>query len=120
MKKQFLIALMSVFFILPLAAKDIKISFHVNGKCGMCEERIENALDKVLDLRGVYFNRIGKTYDEREVGVIAQEVEKVLPELVKEGPDGMKSVAYQNLVAVLIEAVKDLKAEIDNLKSGGY
>ena len=32
----------------------------------------------------------------------------------------MKSVAYQNLVAVLIEAVKDLKAEVDNLKSGGY
>ena len=44
--------------------------------------------------------------------MIAQEVEKVLPELVKEGPDGMKSVAYQNLVAVLIEAVKDLKQRL--------
>ncbi len=51
MKKQFLIALMSVFFILPVAAKDIKISFHVNGKCGMCEERIENA----LDIKGIKF-----------------------------------------------------------------
>ena len=45
---------------------------------------ITNALEKVMDLRGVYFNRIGKTYDDREIGVIAQEVEKVLPELVKE------------------------------------
>ena len=51
MKKQFLIALMSAFFILPVAAKDIKISFHVNGKCGMCEERIENA----LDIKGIKF-----------------------------------------------------------------
>ena len=51
MKKQFLIALMCVFFILPVAAKDIKISFHVNGKCGMCEERIENA----LDIKGIKF-----------------------------------------------------------------
>ena len=94
------------------ASSDVRLKENVTG--------IENALDKVLDLRGVYFNRIGKTYDDREVGVIAQEVEKVLPELVKEGADGMKSVAYQNLVAVLIEAVKDLKAEVDNLKSGGY
>ncbi len=51
MKKQFLIIIMSVLFILPVAAKDIKISFHVNGKCGMCEERIENA----LDIKGIKF-----------------------------------------------------------------
>jgi len=75
---------------------------------------ISNALSKVLDLRGVYFNRIGQT--EREIGVIAQEVEKVLPELVHEGPNGTKSVAYQNMVAVLIEAIKEQQQQINELK----
>ena len=77
---------------------------------------ITNALEKVMDLRGVYFNRIGKNYDDREIGVIAQEVEKVLPELVKEGPDGTKSVAYQNMVAVLIEAIKEQQEQINELR----
>ena len=78
---------------------------------------ITNALEKVMDLRGVYFNRIGKTYDDREIGVIAQEVEKVLPELVKENPDGTKAVAYQNMVAVLIEAIKEQQEQINELRS---
>ena len=63
-----------------------------------------------------YFNRIGKNYDDREIGVIAQEVEKVLPELVKESADGIKSVAYQNMVAVLIEAIKEQQEQINELK----
>ena len=75
---------------------------------------IGNALNKVLDLRGVYFNRIGQP--EREIGVIAQEIEKVLPELVYEAPDGTKSVAYQNMVAVLIEAIKEQQGQIDELR----
>ena len=78
---------------------------------------ITNALEKVMDLRGVYFNRIGKTYDDREIGVIAQEVEKVLPELVKENSDGTKAVAYQNMVAVLIEAIKEQQEQINELRS---
>jgi len=75
---------------------------------------ISNALSKVLDLRGVYFNRIGQS--EREIGVIAQEIEKVLPELVYESHDGTKSVAYQNMVAVLIEAIKEQQQQINELK----
>ena len=75
---------------------------------------ITNALEKVMDLRGVYFNRIGK--EEREIGVIAQEVEKILPELVKEGPDGTKAVAYQNMVAVLVEAIKEQQEQINELR----
>jgi len=50
------------------------------------------------------------------MGVIAQEVEAVLPEVVTEKEDGMKAVAYGNIVGVLIEAIKDLKAEIEELK----
>jgi hypothetical protein len=67
---------------------------------------ITNALDKVKALRGVYFTRNGQT--DRSVGVIAQEVEPVLPEVVHTGSDDMKSVSYGNMVGLLIEAVKEL------------
>jgi hypothetical protein len=48
--------------------------------------------------------------------VIAQEIEKVLPEVVHENTDGFKSVAYGNLVSLLIEGIKELSGEIENLK----
>ena len=51
-----------------------------------------------------------------DYGVIAQEIEKVFPELVDTRANGYKAVRYEKLVAVLIEAVKELKAEIDELK----
>jgi hypothetical protein len=75
----------------------------------------ENAIDVVAGLRGVRFT--WKKNGIKTVGLIAQEVEKVLPELVGENVDtGIKSVSYANMVAVLIEAVKELKAEIEELK----
>jgi hypothetical protein len=76
---------------------------------------IDNALDKVTQLRGVSYNKIGET--EEKIGVIAQEIEKVLPQVVQEDAEGMKSVAYGNIVGVLIESIKELKQEIDELKS---
>ena len=75
---------------------------------------IDNSLEKVSKLRGVEFNKIGK--DEKSIGVIAQEIEKVIPEVVREDEKGMKSVAYGNISGLLIEAIKELKAEIDELK----
>ena len=74
---------------------------------------VSNALDKVNLLRGVEFDYIAD--DKHSIGVIAQEVEAVLPDLV-EG-DETKSVAYGNLTAVLIEAVKELTAEVNTLKA---
>ena len=71
---------------------------------------IDNALYKVMNMRGVSFTKQA----ERGIGVIAQEVEKVLPEVVHDGE--YKSVAYGNMVGVLIEAIKDLKKEVDELK----
>tara|TARA_B100001057_G_scaffold19227_1_gene17737 strand:- start:1251 stop:2255 length:1005 start_codon:yes stop_codon:yes gene_type:complete len=71
---------------------------------------IDNALNKVADMRGVYFTKNG----EAGTGVIAEEVEAVLPEVVKDGE--YKSVAYGNIVGVLIEAVKELKEEVKSLK----
>jgi hypothetical protein len=70
-------------------------------------EVIPNALEKVLQLRGVTFNKLDDD-NRRHAGVIAQEVEKVLPEVVYTAEDGTKSVAYGNLVGLLIEAIKEL------------
>ena len=76
---------------------------------------IKSSLDKVSKLRGVEFNKIGE--DEKSIGVIAQEIEKIIPEVVKTDDEGMKSVAYGNISGLLIEAIKELKAEVDLLKS---
>jgi hypothetical protein len=74
-------------------------------------ETIEGALAKVSDMRGVYYKR---NNGEAGTGVIAQEVENILPEVVKDGE--YKSVAYGNMVGILIEAIKELKAEVEKLK----
>jgi len=78
-------------------------------------QTIENALDKVKDLRGVSFNKD----DKDSIGVIAQEVERVLPQVVHTADDemGTKSVAYGNMVGVLIEAVKELSEKVDVLSA---
>ena len=76
---------------------------------------ISDALGKVLNLRGVEFDY--KESGQHNIGLVAEEVEKVLPDLVHtEDGTGIKSLAYQNIVAVLVEAVKDLKSEIDSLR----
>lgn len=74
-------------------------------------ETVDNALDKVSSIRGVYFDLNGK----RSVGVIAQEIEKVLPEVV--ASEDYKTVAYGNIVGVLIEAIKELKDKVTTLES---
>ena len=80
---------------------------------------IDSALNKVTQIRGVEFdwNNKQNTYEGHDIGVIAQEVEKVVPELVKDRDDGYKAVDYQKLTALLIEAVKELKEEVEELKS---
>jgi len=79
-------------------------------------EVIPDALNKLSQLRGVTYNRKDlKT--KRQTGVIAQEVEAVVPEVVYTDEEGIKSVAYGNLVGLLIESIKELKAEIDLLKA---
>jgi len=74
---------------------------------------VENALDTVNSLRGVSFD--WKENGKSSYGVIAQELEEVLPELVNDGE--VKSVNYNGIIGVLIEAVKELKAEVEELKS---
>ena len=77
-------------------------------------ETISNALDLVNRMRGVFYDRIDT--GEAGIGVIAQEMEEVIPEVVIPS-DGMLTVAYGNLVGVLIEAVKELSAKIDKLEA---
>jgi len=80
-------------------------------------ETIENALDKVTKLRGVSYTRNDVEDKTTKIGVIAQEVLEVLPEVVQQDDEGKYSVAYGNMVGLLIEAIKELKAEVDELKS---
>mgnify|MGYP002638046679 CR=1 FL=1 len=79
-------------------------------------ELIPNALDKVLSLRGITYNRIDIENEPKQSGVIAQEVEKVLPEVVHTDEEGIKSVAYGNMVGLLIEAIKEQQQQIDELR----
>jgi len=72
---------------------------------------IDNALSKVMSVNGYTYTRIDT--DEKQTGVIAQEILTILPEAVKDN-DGTLSVAYGNLVGLLIEAIKELKKELDD------
>jgi hypothetical protein len=77
-------------------------------------EIIPNALDKVSSVKGVTYTTIDG--EERRTGVIAQDIREVLPEAVQEDENGTLSVAYGNIVGLLIEAIKELKEEVDELK----
>jgi hypothetical protein len=81
---------------------------------------IENSIEKIQAIRGVTFLRTDaqeKDKEKRHAGVIAQEVLEVLPEVVTENSEGMYSVAYGNLVALLIEGMKEQQAQIEELKN---
>ena len=83
-------------------------------------ETIDNALDKVIQISGVKYNwnelAEGKDITVREVGVIAQEIKEVLPEVVIERDTGYLAVRYEKLVPLLIEAVKELSGKVDELQ----
>lgn len=74
---------------------------------------VDNALQMVSDMRGVFYDKDG----EPSVGVIAQEMQKVLPEVVVDGENDYLSVAYGNIVGVLIEAIKELKVKVEELQN---
>jgi hypothetical protein len=84
---------------------------------------ISNALDKVNTLNGYTFNYIRDEEKERVAGLLAQDVEKVLPEVVYEYKSGIngdfsdiKAIRYGNMVSLLVEAIKELKAKVDELE----
>ena len=80
--------------------------------------RIENPLEKVGKIGGYTFdwNDNQETYTGKDVGVIAQEIQEVLPELVTERDNGYLAVKYEKIVPLLIESIKELKQEVDDIK----
>ena len=89
---------------------------------------IPNALDKVMDINGVTFDWTDDYMEthggedelfnrKHQVGVIAQEVEKILPEVVADRPDGYKAVRYEQMVPLLIEAIKELNQKVKDLEN---
>ena len=85
-------------------------------------EPITNALDKVSQIGGYTFN-YKKNPDVRMTGVIAQEVEKVLPEVIYTtaeigSEEENLAVRYENMIGLLVEAIKELKTEVEELKKG--
>ena len=81
---------------------------------------IEDALNKVSQVQGIEFDWIPKEgvhgNEGRDVGVIAQEIEKVLPEVVTTRDNGYKAVKYEKIIPLLVEAIKELQEEIKELK----
>jgi hypothetical protein len=77
---------------------------------------IDNALEKVLALRGVSYTRIDTDDTAEKIGVIAQEIQKIIPQVVKENENGILGVSYGNLAGVFIEAFKDQQKQIEELK----
>jgi hypothetical protein len=78
---------------------------------------IENAVEKLSTLQTINFSYKDDKFKKQNLGLIAQEVEKIFPELIDKNGDGMLGVRYTELVPVLIKAVQELKAEIETLKN---
>jgi broad-specificity NMP kinase len=96
-----------------VAFSDIKLKTNITN--------IDNALQKTLQLRGVYYNK-KDNIETRKVGVIAQEILEVLPEVVmthvnQTTKEETLAVDYGNIVGLLIEAIKELNEEVQYLKS---
>lgn len=88
------------------AYSDIKLKVNIKP--------IENALDIVTKLQGVRYER--KSDNSKQIGLIAQQVREVLPEVVLEDENGTLSVAYGNIVGLLVEALKEMKARVESLE----
>lgn len=90
------------------------VTAYSDGRLKEDVETIDNALDLIGKMRGVTYTR--KDTGSKGVGVIAQEMQGVIPQVVEESAEGTLSVAYGNLVGVLIEAVKELTARVAELE----
>ena len=109
------------------AANNITAYYSSDSRLKENVVNIPNALSKVKSLNGVSFDWTDKYLTEHggedgyflrkhDIGIIAQELEKILPEIVADRPDGYKAVKYERIVALLIEAIKELSDEVERLK----
>ena len=105
----------------PLHVCDDIVAFYGQSSDISLKENVstlENPLAKVMQIRGTEYDwkEGNKNYSGHDIGVIAQDIEKVLPEAVSTKPDGTKGVHYNKLIPLLIEAVKDLSNKVDDIK----
>ena len=98
---------------------DVIASYTSDGRLKDNIEVIPDALNKISKLRGVSFDWNNKqdVHEGHDIGVIAQDVQAVLPELVQERADGYLAVRYEKMVALLIEGIKELKDENKELRA---
>jgi hypothetical protein len=96
-----------------LSATNFNSLSDINKKTDV--ETIKNGIKLVMELRGVTFS--WKDNGQKSIGVIAQEVEKILPEVVHTTNTGEKTVSYGSIVGLLIEAIKDLKNEVNEIRN---
>jgi hypothetical protein len=104
-----------------LNGKDLEAELALGKALPSSDERLKknihtitNPIEKVSALRGVSFEY--KETGQKQIGFIAQEIEKIIPEVVGENPDGYKGVQYQNVVGLLVEAIKEQQNQIDELR----
>ena len=96
------------------ATGDIGAYSDIRLKCNL--EQLENCLNKVKLCTGYRYNRRDQPDKNRKyIGLIAQQVEEIAPELIYEDTDGFKAIAYQNITAILIEAIKELSDKVDKI-----
>jgi hypothetical protein len=102
------------------ASSDIIAHYSSDSRLKTEIQIIPDALQKIKSIDGVTFNwnslAENKDTEKREAGVIAQQVQKVLPEIISVRDNGYLAVAYEKLVPLLIEAIKELSAEVEVLK----
>lgn len=105
-----------------IATNDITAFYSSDERLKTNISVIDNALVKLDNIRGVSFDwndTAKEMYPDRtehDVGVIAQEIEQVLPEVVVDRDNGYKAVRYEKIIPLLIQAIKELKQEVDELK----
>jgi len=83
------------------------------------DDRFESAREATPELTREVFSQMESEQSRQRLGLIAQEVEKVFPELVRTQEDGLKAVAYAEMVPVLIEAIRELQRQIEELRNPG-
>jgi len=79
-------------------------------------KRIDNALDKLCKLEGITYNSLGGDITKKQTGLIAQDVNEILPEAVSKNEEGYYNIAYGNLAGLIVEAIKELREEIKEIK----
>lgn len=100
------------------STKDIQTDSDIRYKENL--KIIENPIEKIKELGGYTFERNDVNMNRRFTGLIAQEVQKVLPEAVLQKHDGSLRILYGNLAGLFIEAIKDLQSQIDDIKEKLY